>query len=124
MQTARQQLSALDEQIYKLVNQRKALADWIGQSEEARKRGNMFYNMLIKAQKIRHSFTVIDYLNTKLLAWKQHLPSSYFPLTLDALPQSVSEDWNHHEVQIFFLETFDAFERDWDRLNAGTNNES
>jgi hypothetical protein len=118
MQTARELLSTLDEQIHTLVNERKALAVWIERAEEARKRGKMFHCMLTKAHKLRNSFTVRDYINTKLLAWKEHLSPSHFPLTLDALPESVSADWNNYEVQIFFMEAFDAFERDWDRLQG------
>jgi len=124
MPTAIEQLSALDQEIHKLVNERKVLADWIEQSEEAIKRGRIFHCMLTNAYKLRFSVTILDYLNAKLLTWKHHLPSSHFHLTLDALPTAVSTEWNSRDVQMFFMETFDAFERDWDRLLAGTSNES
>ena len=114
-----EQLDSLDEQIHRLVTQRKALADHIKQIKEASKRGKMFHAMLYKSHQLRNSCKVREYINTKLLHWKNHLPPLYFPLTLDALPESISPHCNAFEVQIFFMEAFDAFQRDWDRLHAG-----
>ena len=83
-----------------------------------KERGSMFSDMLIKASTFRDPQRAEMYIKVYVLPWKNYLLQHYYPLTYNALPEYLPNNWNMHEKSILLMELSEALRLDREALSS------
>lgn len=113
------QLGDIDEQIQRLVAERKKIVEKIHHSEVLKAmhaRGSMFSQILAKLASIDDPVASLAQANNVIVPWRHNLPQSYFENTIQATEGGFPSNWSRAKASAYFTTLAKALENDMQLL--------